>query len=96
MIRTRLAAPAALLLLLPLAGACERGAEPPEDAPVDGSAVDGLTPEQLRQRAEPMSPEEAEALGIVDTTIYMEQLTSPGDSALLSDSLPAAARDTGS
>ncbi len=32
-------------------------------------ALDGMTPEQIEQRAEAMSPERAAELGVVDTTI---------------------------
>ncbi len=32
-------------------------------------ALDGLTPEQIEQRAEAMAPEQAEQLGVIDTTI---------------------------
>ncbi len=39
------------------------GMEPPSPA------LEGLSPEQLEQRAEAMTPEQAEELGVVDTTI---------------------------
>jgi hypothetical protein len=38
----------------------------------DTGAMGGLTPDQIRARAEPMSPARAESLGIVDTTIRVE------------------------
>ncbi len=53
----------------------------------DTGAMGGLTPEEIRARAEPMSPEKAESLGIVDTTIHMESHENP-------DSLPTAGRPT--
>jgi hypothetical protein len=44
--------------------------------PTDTGAVGGLSPEELRARAEPMSPEQAESLGIaVDTSIHVETPT---------------------
>jgi hypothetical protein len=95
MTRTGLAALAVLLLSLPLAGACAgEGAEPATEAEEE-PGIGGLSPEQIRQQAEPMSPEQAEELGIIDTTIHLEKLTSPGDSALL-EARPPAPRDTAS
>jgi hypothetical protein len=54
---------------------------------VDTGAMGGLTPEEIRARAEPMSPEKAESLGIVDTTIHVEAHENP-------DSLPITGRPT--
>lgn len=52
------------------------GAEefPQEEAVVEDTtgAFQGLSPEEISTRAEPMSPEVAESLGIVDTTIHIE------------------------
>lgn len=51
------------------------GEELPQEEPaaVDTTgAFQGLTPEEISTRAEPMSPEMAESLGIVDTTIHIE------------------------
>ena len=84
--RTRTAALTVLLLLPPLLAACGGGEEPAAE-PAGGAIEDGLSPEQIREQAEPMSPERAEALGIIDTTIHLEKLTSPGDSALLADTV---------
>lgn len=81
--RTRHAVTAVLMLALPLLVACGRGQEPAADAAPGDSAMDGLSSEQIEQQAEPMSPEQAEQLGIIDTTIHLEQLTSPEDSAVL-------------
>jgi hypothetical protein len=55
---------------------------------LDESEYDGLTPEELRLRAEPMTLEEAERLGIVDTTIHIEYPMSP-------ESIPLIPIDTG-
>jgi hypothetical protein len=70
---------AATLLGLALAtagcGGSERagGRSDAGDAP-DTGAVGGLSPEELRARAEPMSPEQAESLGIaIDTSIHIER-----------------------
>jgi len=91
---TRLTTLAVLLLAAPLAAGC--GGEEPGASPPENGAMDGLSPEQIRQQAEPMSPEQAAELGIVDTTIHMEQLTSPEDSALLAEPPPVAPSDTSS
>jgi hypothetical protein len=78
-------------LLVLLAGgvaACGGGGEgTTRDTTVgaDTGAMGGLTPEEIRARAEPMSPEKAESLGIVDTTIHVESHENP-------DSLPTAGR----
>lgn len=72
----------ALLALLAVAlTACERrrAAAPPDTATfdtTDTAALDGLSREQLRQRAQPMRPEEAARRGLIDTTIHVEDLTS--------------------
>lgn len=65
----------AMLLLLVLAcqPAGDEGPDTTEAA--DSGALDGLTREQIRARARPMTPEDAEALGIVDTTIHLEDPT---------------------
>ncbi len=93
--RRRLAALAAFLFLPPLAGGCARGDETAA-APAADAAMDGLSPEQIRQQAEPMSPEQAAQLGIVDTTIHLEQLVSPDDSLLFSETPPPQPPDTAS
>lgn len=48
------------------------GAEVETTVTADTGALGGLTPAEIRARAEPMSPEVAESLGIVDTTIHVE------------------------
>jgi len=56
---------------------------------VDEPAAEGLSPEEIRRQAEPMSPEQAEQRGIVvDTTIHVEQLATPEDTLLTPDTLP--------
>ena len=60
-----------VLVLAMVAGGC--GEAEPEVQPAEApGALDGLSPEQIRARAEPMSPAMAESLGIVDTTIHIE------------------------
>lgn len=59
-----------------------------------GAAMDGLTPEQIRRQAEPMSPAVAESLGIVDTTIHIED-PNPGDTVRRPDTVPPAVRPGG-
>ena len=70
--------PAAVLLALLLAacgGRGEGGAAPPESGVMDTTnqqAIDGLSRRQIERQAQPMTPEQAEALGLVDTTIHIE------------------------
>lgn len=63
------------VLLLGAALGCDSAEETlPEPAGESRSGeFQGATPEEIRMRAEPMSPEMAESLGIVDTTIHMEE-----------------------
>jgi hypothetical protein len=69
-----------------------RGAEEfPEEEPEvadTASAFQGLSPDEIRTRAEPMSPAVAESLGIIDTTIHVEDPVS--DDSLI----PPQMRDT--
>lgn len=62
------------VLLLPLASC--GGADEASDASPNAAAADGevppLTREQIEAEAEAMSPEVAESLGIVDTTIRIQ------------------------
>jgi hypothetical protein len=59
---------AGTLLLLAAAG-CERGAGGEGASGTgDTTGIEGLSPEELQQQAQPMSREQAEQLGIVDTT----------------------------
>lgn len=76
------------LVVLGLAAAgCGGGSEEGEAEVQGGEAYDGLSPAQIESQAEAMSPEQAEELGIVDSTIHMERLTSPEDSALIGDTV---------
>ncbi|HEX2204775.1 MAG TPA: hypothetical protein VHG91_15815 [Longimicrobium sp.] len=77
-------------LALAAAAACTGGgddnaAAPPVDVDTtNNNALDGLSAEQIQSQATPMTPEEAAAQGIVDTTIHLENLGSQ-------DSTPAGA-----
>jgi hypothetical protein len=82
-----------LLLALPcalLAAGCGRGGgegAAPADAAAETDttnrqALDGLSAEQVQAEASSMTPEQAEALGIVDSTIHVERLQSPDDSII--------------
>lgn len=51
--------------------------ESPEALDVPDTEVEGLSREQIEQQAEPMTLEEAERLGIVDTTIRIEPPVNP-------------------
>lgn len=72
-----------LTLLVTVAGACETAGDEPDEPRSERTeeALEGLSPEQIRSRVEPMSPEMAESLGIVDTTIHVED-RNPEDSLL--------------
>lgn len=64
-----------LPLLAVLASACtgdDGVGETDELETVNPAVVEGLTPEEISERAEPVSPEEAEQRGIVDSTIHLE------------------------
>jgi hypothetical protein len=68
-----------LVCLAVAAGGCRGkggGAARDVDVPTDTGAMGGLTPDQIRARAEPMTPAQAESLGIVDTTIHVEEMDS--------------------
>jgi hypothetical protein len=67
--------------------ACSNDAAPEPE--FSDPEYEGLSPEEIQLQAEPMTPEEAERLGIVDTTIRIESpinpdtvLPIPGDTAL--------------
>jgi len=97
-----------------LAAACTRdegGNAPPADAAAEidttnRQALDGMSADQVRAEASSMTPEQAEALGIVDSTIHVESLQSPDDSIIArgqraaappaapAPGAPAAPRDT--
>ncbi len=77
-----------VMLVAVIVSGCDR--DEPQPAPVVGGepVAEGLSPEEIRQQAEPMTPEQAEQLGIVDTTIHVEQLATPEDTLLRRDTLP--------
>jgi hypothetical protein len=75
---TRLVRLCALAAALPLLAACPGRGE----GAADGTArmdttnqdpLDGLSAEELQRRVEPMTPEEAAAMGIIDTTIHVTE-----------------------
>jgi hypothetical protein len=66
------------LLLLYAALALVACRSEPEPAPrFDDPEYDGLSREEIERQAEPMTPAEAERLGIVDTTIRIEAPINP-------------------
>jgi hypothetical protein len=73
-------------VVLALAACPGRGDPAAEDAAridtTNENPLDGLSAEQLERQAEPMTPEQAAELGIVDTTILLE------DHTVLEDTLP--------
>ncbi|CAN5683646.1 hypothetical protein BH23GEM6_BH23GEM6_04790 [soil metagenome] len=79
-----------LLLAAAMLYGCDRGDDAVErPMGLDEPAAEGLSPEEIRRQAEPMSPEQAEQRGIVvDTTIHVEQLATPEDTLLTPDTLP--------
>jgi hypothetical protein len=68
-LRPLAAATAFLLAACGVEGGDESAAEPDTAA-----SLDGLSPEQIRAEAEALPPAVAESLGIVDTTIHLENL----------------------
>jgi hypothetical protein len=68
-----------IVILASALAACGGDAEP-EEAAVEG-AVEGVSSEEMVGQASPMSLEEAESLGIVDTTVSVGAPVGP-------DSLP--------
>lgn len=80
-----LAIPAVLLCCL--AVACGGSEQPSEGTSTGQTEVTPLTREEIRERAEAMSPQVAESLGIVDTTIHI-QSPAPAESIDL-PTLPA-------
>jgi len=68
---------AAALLAWGCGGADEGAAAPPVEVDTtNADQLDGLSAEQIESAAQAMSPEEAAARGIVDTTIHLENLGS--------------------
>ena len=73
-----LMASVSLLCLLPAACAPSEEEVPAATGEVNGDeGVRALTREQLQEQAEAMSPEVAESLGIVDSTIRIERPVPP-------------------
>lgn len=69
----------AVLALLGAMAGCGTGGDGGEGAAAAGDPeLDGATREEIERRGEAMSPAVAESLGIIDSTIHMEQLD-PGD-----------------
>lgn len=71
------------------AGSAAAGAATESDT-TNRQALDGMSAEQVQAEASSMTPEQAEALGIVDSTIHVERLQSPDDS-IISRGPPSAA-----
>jgi hypothetical protein len=67
----------ATMCLAALAMACEADQDAAEDQTTPANDVGGMTREQIEASAEPMSPEVAESLGIVDTTIRVQAPAPP-------------------
>ncbi len=78
-----LAAVLALVVLSACGPAEQQVAEPPLREP----EYDGLSREQIEEQASPMTPEEAERLGIIDSSIHIEPPINP-DSFILEGALP--------
>jgi hypothetical protein len=72
------------------AGSAAAGGAAAESDTTNRQALDGLSAEQVQAEASSMTPEQAEALGIVDSTIHVERLQSPDDS-IISRGPPTAA-----
>ena len=76
--------------LVLLAGCAEEEVQPQA---AELPEYDGLTTDQIQSQAEPMTQEEAERLGIVDTTIRTNPPMNP-DSVLPLDVPPVVPADT--
>lgn len=81
MTRTGTARRLGTLVLLGLLGTACRAEEAPQEAstPTGDAVVDGVTNEELEQNAQPMSPEQAERMGIVDSTIRIDNPAAGSD-----------------
>ena len=69
-----------VLLLPPALAGCEGGAgdAPPAAEAIDTtnqSAMDGLSREQIRAQSEALPPEQAEAMGIIDSVVHIPDPT---------------------
>ena len=82
------------LVILSTAGCKGEGGEDGSDAPAavldttNAEPLDGSSSRQVQQQAEALTPEQAAARGMVDTTIHLENLSS-------SDSTPPGATTPG-
>lgn len=86
---------AALLCMVPLASCGEARTEPEEVPAESGGPMDGLSPEEMQQRVEAMSPAQAESMGtVIDTTITVGSPVRP-DSELPAPILPGAPPSAG-
>jgi hypothetical protein len=77
------------LLALSVA-ACGAGDDDAAGAGEASAVGQGLSPEQIESRVEPMSPEAAESLGIIDSTIHIANPAGP-DTMPPPDSIPPPA-----
>lgn len=78
--RLRGFATAGIVSLLAMSLSACGGDADPEDTAVEG-AVEGVSSEEMVGQASPMSLEEAESLGIVDTTVSVGPPVGPADTA---------------
>lgn len=66
-------------LMLWVAGCGDRGRGARVDADTArdtaNRALEGLSPAEIQQSARPMTPEQAAQLGLIDTTIHVEDLS---------------------
>ena len=75
---TRQAVLAGVALLTPVFfAACQRSAESDAEPemklpPAEAEAMDGLSREEISRQVQPLSPEKAHELGIIDTTVKIE------------------------
>lgn len=72
----------AAALLLAIVSACGDGSDSNGEATVEG-AVEGVSSEEMVGQATPMSLEEAESLGIVDTTVSVGPPVGPDSQELV-------------
>jgi hypothetical protein len=87
---TPLRAIVVVALLAPLSAGCGAAEETPGAAGEAEAEVPALTRDEIREHAEAMSPEVAESLGIVDTTIRIES-PMPADSVRTAPFVPDSA-----
>ena len=90
--RSSRGAVAAIVGMFVVGSGCGASDPGPEAGAVGDGEVQGLTREQIEEHAEAMSPEVAESLGIIDTTIRIES-PMPAESVrpptLAPDTVPA-------